>query len=297
MNRKTLINIAPYPQVSIKLIVRNPEQPRKIFKQAELQELSESIREHGVIQPLALEACDDYFILHDGERRWRGAIMAGLKTVPAIITPPLNGTGPRERLERALVANIQHEEMHPIEEGLAYQRLITEFGYGINDVAKRAGKGYTRIHYCLELLRLDAEIQQLMLERKLPCERKAVDAFLRVENKTERVKLATALAERNATARMIVMACDRLNLGKGRAGKNIKGSPAVKMAEMSRPEWDALYQLGRVPPWQVVTNAVMATCDACPLRQMACDAICCDCALVVGLRRMMEATTHDNKKH
>jgi ParB-like partition proteins len=290
MSTKPIKKITPYQQVDIKLIVRNPEQPRKIFNQVELQELSDSIREHGVIQPLALEACNDSFILHDGERRWRAAAMAGLKTVPAVVTAPLNGTGPRERLERALVANVQRSEMHPIEEGFGYQRLITEFGYSLKDVVKRAGKHYTRVHYCLDLLKLDAEIQQLMLERKLPCERKAKDAFLSVGNKTDRVKLAAALAERNATANMIVYACHRFNMAKNGAKKKIKGSPAIKMVQMSRPEWDALWQLGKVPPWQVVTNAVMATCDACPLRDMASDATCSDCALVIGLKRMMEAS-------
>jgi len=295
MNTKPIKKITPYQQVDIKLIVRNPEQPRKIFNKTELQELSDSIREHGVIQPLVLEACDDSYILHDGERRWRAASMAGLRTVPAVVTAPLNGTGPQERLERALVANVQRSEMHPIEEGLAYQRLITEFGYGLKDVARRTGKAYTRIHYCLELLKLDAEIQQLMLERKLPCERKAVSAFLSVENKADRVKLALALAERNGTAGMIVHACSRFNLANGRAKKKIKGSPAVRIVGLDQPEWDALYQLGKVPPWQVVTNAVMATCDACPLRQMACDAVCGDCALVIGLQRMMEAA--NGNKH
>jgi ParB family chromosome partitioning protein len=297
----------PYPEIDIKLIVRNPEQPRIYFDQAELQETADSIKEHGVIQPIAVEECGDGYILHDGERRWLGAQLAGLKTIPAIITPPLNGTGPRERLERALVANVQRSEMHPIEEGLAYQRLITEYGYSIDDVCRRVGKHSTRVYFCISLIALDAEIQQLMMERKLPCSDKVRDAFLSIANKAHRIKMAQALAERKATARMVITACKAWQSYQPASGTKRKpgrpskrqlstpwledsdGTPVERMIKEDLPEWDALYQLGKVPPWPVVTEAAMATCDRCPLRKMACDAVCRDCALVAGLRRMMEA--------
>lgn len=287
---KTKIKTNSYKMIPLSRITLNPMQPRKIFNQEELQELAQSVREHGIIQPIVVEACEDDFILHDGERRLRAAKMAGLKKIPAIVGPPLNGTGPRERLERALIANVQRSEMHPIEEGLAYQRLITEFGYGIKDVARVTGKHYTRIHSCLQLLVLEAEIQQLMLERKLPsAETKVITALLSVPTGQERIDLATALAQRNATARMIIGACHRYLMAKaGLKNKNTKGSPAVKMVARNLPEWDALFQLGKVPPWPVVTNAVMATCDNCPMRNIASDSTCRDCGLVIGLKRMME---------
>lgn len=103
--------------IPVDRIYPNPMQPRKIFDEAELHELADSIREHGVIEPIVVELCGRDFILHDGERRLRAARLASLKKIPAIVHPPLNGTGPRERLERALVANVQRSEMHPIEEG------------------------------------------------------------------------------------------------------------------------------------------------------------------------------------
>lgn len=228
-------------------------------------------------------------MLHDGERRLRAAKLVDLIKIPAMVSPPLNGTGPRERLERAMVANLQRVEMHPIEEGLGYRRLMVEFDYDIKDVVKRTGKHSTRIHYCLDLLGLDAPIRQLMLERKLPCESRAVNALLSVANSKERVKLAQALADRNATAKMIIHSCNRFNAARNGLRTRSKGSPAMHMVKTNRPEWDALYQLGKIPPWQIVTNAVMATCDTCPLRSMASDATCRDCALVIGLKRMMEA--------
>lgn len=283
-----LTKVKPYQEILISRIVRNPEQPRKVFNQDELQELAQSIRENGVIQPIILEECGDDYMLHDGERRLRAAQIAGKKRIVAIVHPPLNGTGPRERLERAIVANVQRVEMHAIEEGLGYQRLITEFDYTISQVAKKVGKNYTRIAFCLYLLKLDEPILALMMERKLPAERDVVDAFMSVGDRASRVKLAEALAERKATRKMIIYACQKFN-GVTRRQAGRKGSPATRMIERSLPEWDALYQLGKVPPWQTVTNAVMETCDACPLRPMASDTTCRDCALVFALTKMMEA--------
>ena len=289
MSKSPVVIEQPFQMVLISKISRNPEQPRKHFDQEELEGLASSIREHGVIEPVILEVCGSDYILHDGERRWLASKLAGLNVIPAIVTPPLNGTGPRERLERALVANVQRSDMHPIEEGYAYRRLIQEFKLGIGDVVKRTGKAYTRIYTCLELLNLDEPIQQLMLERKLPSAAKVVTALLSIESKEERVAMAQALAERKATATMIVAAVAKYNRAKKPVKKSKRGSPAFSVVEKGRPEWDALYQLGRVPPWQVITDAVMATCDECPLRAMASDATCRDCALVVSLQKMMSA--------
>jgi ParB family chromosome partitioning protein len=278
------------PEIQISRIVLNPEQPRRLFDAAELEELAGSIREHGVIQPIAVEECGDDYILHDGERRLRAAKMAGLKVIPAVVSPPLNGTGPRERLERALVSNLQRAEMHIIEEGLAYQRLVTEFGLGVEGVARRVGKHISRVSYAVQLVtRLEPEIQQWMLERKLPSsDSRILPALLSIPAGEERIALCQALAQRKATARMVIVACS--NYLAARADTK-KGSPARRMVSRELPEWDALYQLGKVPPWPVVTEAVMETCDTCPLRAQASPQTCRDCALVIGLRRMMEAVS------
>ncbi len=287
------------PEILVKRVIANPEQPRKVFDPTELEELAASVREHGVIEPIVVEECGDDYILHDGERRLRAAKMAGLTRIPAVINPPLNGTGPRERLERALVANVQRAEMHPIEEGMAYQRLITEFGYNIQGVALKIHKHYTRVHYCVSLVtQLEPEIQQLMLARRLPCsDQKILTAFLSVPAGETRVRLAQVLAEKNATAQMIIRACESFTTASRAHGKKGKrGSQAMKIVQQEQPEeWDALYQLGRVPPWQVVTNAVMATCDACPLRGAANEVTCGPCALPIALRRMMEAVNAHGK--
>jgi len=90
--------------------------------------------------------------------------MAGLETIPAIVTPPLNGTGPRARLERALVANVQRSNMHRVEQGYAFKRLADEFGYSIKDISQRVGKSTTQVYDLLQLMELEKEILDLMLE-------------------------------------------------------------------------------------------------------------------------------------
>jgi len=278
-------------RLDVKRIKRNPQQPRIIFDKVELQELADSIRVHGVIEPIVVEQCGHEFILHDGERRWLATKLAGLKKIPAIVGPSLNGTGPRERLERALVANVQRSQMHPIEEGLAYKKLMKDFKYRMKDVAKRTGRAYTRVNYCLNLLKLDKKIQQFMLDGKMTSEDRAVRALLSVPSEA-RVELAAVLVKHQANATQIVMACKKYNAMRSgiSSSKSKKGSLAKRMIDQAEPpEWDALYQLGRVPPWPVVTESVMATCDACPLRKIASNATCGNCGLVGYLRHMMEA--------
>src|SRR5688572_16357175 len=174
-------------RLDVKRIKRNPQQPRIIFDKVELQELAASIREHGVIEPIVVEQCGREFILHDGERRWLATQLAGLKRIPAIVGPALNGTGPRERLERALVANVQRSQMHPIEEGMAYKKLMKDFKYRVKDVARRTGRAYTRVSYCLSLLKLEKQIQQFMMDGKMTSEGKAVRALLSVPKGQERL--------------------------------------------------------------------------------------------------------------
>lgn len=278
-------------KIDVRRIKRNPQQPRIIFDQVELQELAASIREHGVIQPIIVEQNGREFILHDGERRWMAAKMAGMKKIPAIVGPSLNGTGPRERLERALVANIQRSEMSPVEEAMAYKRMMKEFHYGIKGVARRTGKSYTRVHNLLQLLRLEKKILNFMLSRRMPTEDRVVKALLSIPKGKERIDLATALVKRKATAKQIAAACAKYNnASNGLRSKDTRGSLAERIiGDGEPPEWDALYQLGRVPPWPIVTESVMATCDACPLRKIASEAVCRNCGLVGYLRHMMEA--------
>ena len=283
-------------EILIEKIVPNPEQPRKFFNDHELRSLAESIAENGIILPLAVEeTADGFYILHDGERRLRAAKLAGLKTVPAAVTPSLNGSGSRDRLLRALVANIQRSELTPIEEAQAYQRLIDTLGLSANQVAIRVGIGQSRVKAILSLLKLDPEIQELVGQNKLPKDKRSTDALYSVVDREKRVALAKRLAERQATVNAVVDACGRLNKHLEGIGKiGIEDIPSVRIATrripLDRPRWDALAQVGKLPPWVLVEISSRETCEACSLREMANETICGDCALPAMLERMIGKT-------
>ncbi len=141
----------------------NREQPRKEFQEAALTELAESIRQYGVIQPLLVQKRPDYYEIIAGERRWRAAKLAGLKEVPAII----KDYSDQEIVEVSLIENIQREDLNPIEEALAYQRLLEEFHLKQEDVASRVSKNRTTITNSLRLLKLDDRVRQMLIENQI----------------------------------------------------------------------------------------------------------------------------------
>ncbi|MGQ0760431.1 MAG: ParB/RepB/Spo0J family partition protein [Acidobacteriota bacterium] len=177
MNRKplgrglsALISTAPSPQdneelreIEIDLITPGEQQPRTSFDEAKLQELAQSIRVSGIIQPLLVRRRGGRFELVAGERRWRAAQLAGLNRVPAIVREI-----PDENLlELALIENIQRQELNPIEEANAYKRLIESLGLTQEEVASRVGRDRTFITNYLRILKLPTEIQSLLEQEKL----------------------------------------------------------------------------------------------------------------------------------
>jgi ParB family transcriptional regulator, chromosome partitioning protein len=150
--------------VDIERILPNSHQPRKAFDDDALNELASSIRSHGVVQPLVVRPLEDgFFQLIAGERRWRAAQRAGLTRVPVVVRE----AGEHDALEIALIENLQREDLNPIEEAQAYERLIVEFGLTQEDVAKRVGKNRATIANMLRLLRLPPEVQQWLRENQL----------------------------------------------------------------------------------------------------------------------------------
>lgn len=152
-------------EIPLEQIVPNELQPRRIFDAQKLQELAESIKEQGIIQPLVVTKRDDnkYEILV-GERRFRAAKLAGLQTVPALVSPKVNAEA---KLEIALIENVQRADLNPIEEARAYKRLMDEFGLKLMDVAKRVGKNHSTVSNLLRLLNLPVEIQRALIEEKI----------------------------------------------------------------------------------------------------------------------------------
>lgn len=149
--------------ISINEIEPNKEQPRKIFDEKKMEELSESIKEHGIIQPLIVKKQDNYYKIIAGERRWRAARMAGLREVPALI----QDYSTNEAMEVSLIENLQRQDLNPIEEAKAYEALINTFSLKQEEVAKRVGKSRSAVANTLRLLQLDDNIQELLIQQRL----------------------------------------------------------------------------------------------------------------------------------
>ena len=149
--------------VDIKKVEPNREQPRKNFDEDALLELSESIKQFGVLQPLLVQDKKGYYEIIAGERRWRAAKLAGVKEVPVIIKELTE----QEVVEIALIENIQRENLNPIEEAIAYKRLLTEFNLKQDEVAERVSKSRTAVTNSMRLLKLNEKVQQMVIDDML----------------------------------------------------------------------------------------------------------------------------------
>lgn len=178
--------------IPTKKIIANQYQPRKHFDKETLEELSQSIKNYGIIQPLSVRKInDDQYELIAGERRLRAAIIAGLKAVPAIIV----NISDTESATIALLENIQREDLNFIEEAEAYQKLLQEHGYTQEYLANSIGKKQSTIANKLRILKLDEEIRKSILENSLT-ERHA-RALLRLPNKKLQVKVLKTVVSKN----------------------------------------------------------------------------------------------------
>src|SRR4030042_939646 len=162
----------------IEEIIPNRSQPRKHFDELKLQELAESIKEKGILEPLIVRRTDQGYELIIGERRWRAAQKAGLKEVPVMVKE-VEG---REVLEISLIENLQREDLNPIEAAEAFKHLIEEFNISQEDLSKRIGKDRTTIANTLRLLKLPLEIRNQLLQNRITSGH--ARAILRIENKT-----------------------------------------------------------------------------------------------------------------
>ena len=175
-------------QVPVENITPNPHQPRSIMDEEALRDLSASIKEHGLIQPLIVTGSGPEFTLIAGERRWRAAQLAGLSSVPVIVKE----TTPQEMLELAIIENIQRADLNALEEALAYRELMDEFGLTQEEVSKRVGKGRSTVANFVRLLNLPAEAQQAVL-----------DGTVSGAHAREILRLPTPEMQINATRRVV----------------------------------------------------------------------------------------------
>lgn len=146
--------------IDINLIKSNDKQPRKSFDDVKIAELAQSIKEHGIIQPIILNKKDDYYTIVAGERRWRASKLLGLKEVPAIVMD----LSDKDILEISLIENIQRQDLNPIEEALAYQKLLSDFNLTQEELSKRVGKSRVAISNTIRLTALCDTVKQYLID-------------------------------------------------------------------------------------------------------------------------------------
>ena len=182
-------------KVKITKVEPNKEQPRKSFDEDALIELSESIKQFGILQPLIVQDKKDYYEIIAGERRWRAAKMAGLKEVPVIIKDFTE----QEVVEISLIENIQRENLNPIEEAIAYKRLLTEFNLKQDEVAERVSKSRTAVTNSMRLLKLDEKVQQMVIDDMISTGH--ARALLGIEDKEKQYQIAQEIFDKKLSVR------------------------------------------------------------------------------------------------
>ncbi|NMB44031.1 MAG: ParB/RepB/Spo0J family partition protein [Clostridiales bacterium] len=183
--------------VDIDSIEPNKEQPRETFNEKSIKELSDSIRQYGIIQPLILKRNGKIYNIIAGERRWRAAKIAGLKEVPAIIKE----YSEEETLAIALIENIQREDLNPIEEARAFQNLIKEYKLTQDKLAEKLSKSRTSITNSLRLLKLDDRVQSLIIEGKISTGHGRT--LITINDKNLQSKIATKIHEEDLSVREV----------------------------------------------------------------------------------------------
>lgn len=181
--------------VKINEVEPNREQPRKDFDEDSLMELADSIKQFGILQPLIVQKKKDYYEIIAGERRWRAAKIAGIKEVPIIIKDYTE----QEIVEISLIENIQRENLNPIEEAMAYKRLLEEFSLKQDEVAERVSKSRTAVTNSMRLLKLSKRVQQMIIDDMISTGH--ARALLAIDDEEQQYMLANRIFDEKLSVR------------------------------------------------------------------------------------------------
>ncbi len=181
--------------INISLVEPNRNQPRKEFDKESLSELANSIKQYGILQPIIVQKNEDMYEIIAGERRWRAAKEAGLTEVPVII----RDYDKQKVMEISIIENIQREDLNPIEEAMAYQSLMEEYGLKHDELAEKVSKNRSTITNSMRLLKLSKNIQQMLIDGKISTGHAKV--LLSVENINEQEKIAQELIDKSLSVR------------------------------------------------------------------------------------------------
>ena len=209
-------------KLNITEVEPNRDQPRKKFDEDALLELADSIRQFGVLQPLIVQKRDGYYEIIAGERRWRAAKMAGLKEIPVIIKE----FSDQQIVEISLIENIQRENLNPIEEAIAFKRLLNEFQLKQDEVAERVSKSRTAVTNSMRLLKLDERVQQMLIDDMISTGH--ARALLAVEDGELQYKLAQRVFDEKLSVRDVEKLMKSLSNAE-KAGKTEKAEDRTQV--------------------------------------------------------------------
>lgn len=214
--------------IKITKVEPNREQPRKNFDEDSLEELADSIKQFGLLQPILVQDRDTYYEIIAGERRWRAAKKAGLKEIPVII----KNYSDQEIVEISLIENIQREDLNPIEEAQAYKRLLTEFNLKQDEIAERVSKSRTAVTNSIRLLKLCDEVQQMIITEMIATGH--ARALISIEDMEQQYALAQKIFDEKLSVREV----EKLVKDWGKAA----GDKKAKKNDNSLEELELVYQ-------------------------------------------------------
>jgi ParB family transcriptional regulator, chromosome partitioning protein len=298
-------------QIPVELITPNPKQPRKRFDPEELANLTNSIREHGVIQPLLVCPTnqDGIHILIAGERRLRAAKGAHLKTVPAVIRDVKTD----DLATLALVENVMRDDMSPVEEGDAYLELRRK-GKSNSEIARMIGTNDVRVGHCINCACLPDRTREMVYAGTLyksndfisvMTEIARIDSTACDELAKEIVKKQPGLKAAKKSAEGVLAYLQNLSAKKSRSKAKSKSAPVLEVAsfiaktEIAEEEpqgWNVLQQAGDVPQWRVLAQAALDVCKRCELRDIASPQMCSACTAAQMLAGMATLPQDDGKE-
>ena len=297
-------------QIPIALITPNPKQPRKRFDSQELENLTASVKEHGVIQPLLICPADQHgiHILIAGERRLRAAQGANLKTVPAVI----HNVKTDDLTVLALVENVIRDDMSPVEEGDAYLELRRK-GKSNSEIARMIGTNDVRVGHCINCASLPDRTREMVHAGTLYKSNDFISVMMAIatidltacdELAKEIVKKQPGLKAAKKSAEGVLAYLQNLSAKKSRSKAKSKSAPVLEVAsfiaktdiDVEEPQgWNVLQQAGDVPQWPLLTQAAIEVCRRCELHDIASPQMCSACTAAQMLAGMAKLP-HDNGK-
>ena len=225
-----------FKQLPLHRVEPNPDQPRQDFNEEELQSLAESIRVHGVIQPLTVrETGDGYYQIIAGERRWRASRLAGLTEIPALVIEADDKTAK----ELALIENLQRQDLNSVEEALGYQSLMDDFGLTQEEAAERVGKSRSAVANALRLLTLDEKVLEMIRVGSITAGH--ARAILMLKSKKKQVEAAQKIANLGLSVRQAELLCKNMS----QEQQEKKEEPVLKVDYVKECEKSLSKHLGR----------------------------------------------------